>query len=96
MIHTALDTGAAATELRDAVAAIDQHMPVDQIQTIATTGVPIEKLTFNAPASGYVIEKNVVEGAAIHAGDRVFRIAALDKVWVEADVFEADLERKKT
>ena len=65
----------------------------DQIQTIAKTGVPIEKLTFSAPASGYVIEKNVVEGAAIHAGDRVFRIAALDKVWVEADVFEADLGR---
>jgi len=65
----------------------------DQIQTIAKTGAPIEKLTFSAPASGYVIEKNVVEGAAIHAGDRVFRIAALDKVWVEADVFEADLGR---
>jgi len=34
VIHTALDTGAAAAELRDAVAAIDQHMPVDQIQTM--------------------------------------------------------------
>src|SRR6185503_18941838 len=41
----------------------------------------------------HVIEKTVVEGAAIRAGDRVFRIAALDKVWVEADVFEADLGR---
>jgi Cu(I)/Ag(I) efflux system membrane fusion protein len=65
----------------------------EQIQAIATSGAPIEKLVFHAPASGYVIEKNVVEGAAIHAGDRVFRIAALDKVWVEADVFEADLGR---
>ena len=34
VIHTAVDTSAAATELRDAVAAIDQHMPVDQIQTM--------------------------------------------------------------
>lgn len=68
-------------------------LSADQIQTIAKTGVPIEKLTISAPASGYVIEKNVVEGAAIHAGDRVFRIAALDRVWVEADVFEADLGR---
>ncbi|HEX4420071.1 MAG TPA: efflux RND transporter periplasmic adaptor subunit [Kofleriaceae bacterium] len=68
-------------------------LSVDQIQTIANTGAPIEQLTFTSPASGYVIEKNVVEGAAIHAGDRVFRIAALDKVWVEADVFEADLGR---
>ncbi len=64
-----------------------------QIQSIAKTGTAIEKLAFASPASGYVIEKNVVEGAAIKEGDRVFRIAALDKVWVEADVFEADLAR---
>jgi len=64
-----------------------------QIDAIAKTNKPIEKLAFAAPASGYVIEKNVVEGAAIKAGDRVFRIAALDKLWVEADVFEADLAR---
>jgi Cu(I)/Ag(I) efflux system membrane fusion protein len=64
-----------------------------QIQSLAKTGQPIEKLSFASPASGYVIEKNVVEGASIKEGDRVFRIAALDKVWVEADVFEADLAR---
>jgi predicted permease len=34
VIRTALDTAAAAAELRDAVAAIDQPMPVDQIQTM--------------------------------------------------------------
>ena len=64
-----------------------------QIATVGKTGKPIEKLAFTAPASGFVIEKNVVEGASIKAGDRVLRLAALDKVWVEADVFEADLGR---
>lgn len=64
-----------------------------QIEGIAKTGKPIEKLAFAAPASGYVIEKNVVDGASVKAGDRVFRIAGLDKVWVEADVFEPDLAR---
>jgi len=34
VIRTALDTGAAAAELREAVAAIDRGMPVDQIQTM--------------------------------------------------------------
>jgi putative ABC transport system permease protein len=34
VIHTALDTGAAAAELRGAVAAIDGRTPVDQIQTM--------------------------------------------------------------
>ncbi|HEY3241940.1 MAG TPA: ABC transporter permease [Phycisphaerae bacterium] len=34
VIRTALDTGAAAAELREAVAAIDRAMPVDRIQTM--------------------------------------------------------------
>lgn len=64
-----------------------------QIREIASSGQPIEKVAFTAPAGGYVIEKTIVEGGAIKAGDRVFRIAALDRIWVEADVFEADLAR---
>jgi len=64
-----------------------------QIQQLADKGEPIEKLAFASPASGSVIEKTIVEGDAVQAGQRIFRIAALDKVWVEADVFEADLPR---
>jgi Cu(I)/Ag(I) efflux system membrane fusion protein len=68
-------------------------LTTSQIQEVAKSGKVIEKLSFASPASGVVIEKNVVEGASIKAGDRVIRLAALDKVWVEADVFEADLAR---
>lgn len=66
-----------------------------QIQQIADKNAPIEKLTFTAPASGSVIEKTVFEGDAVQAGQRLFRIAALDKVWVEADLFQADLGHVK-
>ena len=62
-----------------------------QIAEIAAKNQAIEKIRFTAPASGSVIEKNVVEGDAVQAGQRLFRIAALDKVWVEADLFEPDL-----
>jgi Cu(I)/Ag(I) efflux system membrane fusion protein len=62
-----------------------------QIAQIAKKNEPIEKLQFTAPASGAVIEKNVVDGDGVTAGQRLFRIAALDQVWVEADLFEADL-----
>jgi len=48
---------------------------------------------FKSPASGVVIEKAVVEGAAVTAGQRLFRIADLTDVWVEADIYEADLQR---
>lgn len=62
-----------------------------QLDALARRGTPIEDMPFHAPTGGYVIEKNVVEGAAVTPGQRLFRIAALDRVWVEAEVYEADL-----
>ncbi len=62
-----------------------------QIDAIAQSGKPSEDLPIASPASGFVIEKNVVEGASVDAGMRLYRIAALSKVWVDADVYESDL-----
>ncbi len=62
-----------------------------QIDAVATKGEPQESTAIASPAAGFVIEKDVVEGASVDAGMRLFRIAALNKVWVEADVYEADL-----
>jgi Cu(I)/Ag(I) efflux system membrane fusion protein len=61
-----------------------------QIDEIARRGEPSENLAFKARESGFVIEKNVVEGAAVEPGMRLYRIASLDKVWIEADVYESD------
>jgi len=65
----------------------------DQLAMIARRGEPIERVPFQSPASGVVVEKNVVDGAAVTAGQRLFRIADLADIWVEADVYEADLSR---
>jgi Cu(I)/Ag(I) efflux system membrane fusion protein len=62
-----------------------------QIDKIAASGEPADTLPIASPASGFVIEKDIVEGASVQASMRLFRIAALDKVWVEADVYEEDL-----
>jgi Cu(I)/Ag(I) efflux system membrane fusion protein len=67
-----------------------------QIANIEKSGTPMENITISSPASGFVIEKNVVEGAAVDPGMRLFRIAALNKVWVEADVYEGDLGHVRT
>ncbi len=61
-----------------------------EIDAVAKSGAPHESVPIAAPASGFVIEKNVVEGALIDPGMRLYRIAALNKVWVEADVYEGD------
>jgi Cu(I)/Ag(I) efflux system membrane fusion protein len=61
------------------------------IQTLSQQGVPSESISIPSPASGYVLEKAVVEGAALDAGARAYRIAGLNSVWVEAEIYEADL-----
>jgi RND family efflux transporter MFP subunit len=62
-----------------------------QIDEIASAGAPLDTISITAPATGFVIEKDVVEGASVQAATRLFRIAALDQVWVEAEVYEEDL-----
>jgi membrane fusion protein, copper/silver efflux system len=64
-----------------------------QIDQIAASAEPSDSIPITSPASGFVIEKEVVEGAAVQASTRLFRIAALDKVWVEGDVYEDDLSQ---
>lgn len=62
-----------------------------QIDSLAAAGKPLEYLPILSPVSGYVVEKNVVQGAAVRPGERLFRIAGLDRVWVEAEVYESEL-----
>ena len=66
-------------------------IPGDEIQRIESTGQTSKTLTVRSPASGIVVEKNVVEGDRITPGMTVYRIADLSRVWIEADVFEKDL-----
>lgn len=66
-------------------------VPEDEIRRIEESGEPTKTLTLRAPASGIVVEKNVVQGDRIMPGMTVYRIANLSRVWIEADVFEKDL-----
>ena len=63
----------------------------EQIDAIERAASPLRYVPILSPVSGYVIEKNVVAGSAIAPGQRLYRIAALDRVWVEAEVYESDL-----
>jgi len=61
------------------------------LDRIARAGAPLEHVPVRSPASGFVIEKRVVEGSAVAPGERLFRIAPLDRVWIEAEVYESEL-----
>ena len=64
--------------------------PAD-LERLARAGAPFERLPIRAPARGYVVEKNVVAGGAVEPGQRLLRIAPIDRVWVEAEVTEQEV-----
>lgn len=64
-----------------------------EIRRIAARGAPEKEVPIASPAAGVVVEKDVVQGASVQPGMRLFRIAGLDRVWIEAEVYEADLPR---
>jgi hypothetical protein len=43
-----------------------------------------------APRDGFVLHKDVVEGAFLETGTEVYRIGDLSRIWVTADVYEFD------
>lgn len=52
----------------------------------------IEKyLTLYAPVSGWMIERTVLPGQKVMAGEPMLVIADLTKVWADADIYQSDL-----
>jgi RND family efflux transporter MFP subunit len=66
-------------------------IPPADIAEIERTGTVQRTLTLRAPAGGYVLEKNVLDGQRIMAGDALYKVADLTMVWVEGEVFEQDI-----
>jgi Cu(I)/Ag(I) efflux system membrane fusion protein len=61
-----------------------------QINQILATGKVRRTLTLYAPASGIVVEKQVLQGQATRPGQTLYTIADLSEVWVEAELREQD------
>ena len=70
-------------------------IPKDAIDHLEKTGEVQKALTLRSPISGVVTAKNVMEGARITPADILFEITDLSRVWVQVDVYEAELGRAK-
>ena len=66
-------------------------VPEARIDEVRKTMTNPRTLDWASPATGDVIEKNVIEGQRVAAGDELFRIADHFRVWVVAEVAEADI-----
>jgi multidrug efflux pump subunit AcrA (membrane-fusion protein)/ribosomal protein S27E len=62
-----------------------------QIAALEKARAPRKTLEILAPADGFVIEKNIVQGRMVDAGTTLYRLADLGMVWVYAQVYEQDL-----
>ncbi|MDB4884316.1 MAG: secretion protein HlyD family protein [Gemmatimonadetes bacterium] len=67
-----------------------------QIAEVLRTGKVRRTLTLYAPASGIVLEKKVMQGQAITAGEQLYTIAGLGDVWVEVSLRESDAAAVKS
>jgi Cu(I)/Ag(I) efflux system membrane fusion protein len=66
-------------------------VPAAEIDRLIRARETSRTLVLRAPRDGVVLEKNVVAGQSLMAGEVAFAVAALDRVWVEGEVFEQDL-----
>ncbi len=63
----------------------------DQVASILKTGKPVTHVTIRSPIHGHVIKKYQVEGEYVEEGARLFDVADLSTVWIEAQVYEDEL-----
>ncbi len=70
-------------------------MSDQEITALERRGEPLDYVAFHAPRSGTLIERHIADGSAAKMGQTLLTIADLSSVWIEADVFEADLELVK-
>ena len=67
----------------------------EQVAELERTGQPRKTLRIVAPQDGFVVEKMVVEGQMVEPGMKIYRLADLGLVWVQAQIYEQDLDYVK-
>src|SRR5665213_8202 len=70
-------------------------IPSSEIAKLQETGKAINELTINSPASGYIMERNVLPNMYVEPATKLYALADLSRVWVNAQVFQNDVGRLK-
>lgn len=70
-------------------------IPESEITKLKETGKAITDLTINSPVSGYITERNALPNMYAEPATRLYTVADLSRVWVNAQVFQNDVGRVK-
>jgi RND family efflux transporter MFP subunit len=68
-------------------------VPQKEIARLESSGQVQQELEVDSPVSGYITERNALPSVAVQPEMRLYTIADLSTVWVQAQVFQSDLER---
>jgi RND family efflux transporter MFP subunit len=70
-------------------------VPQKEIVRLESSGQVQQELEIDSPVSGYITERHALPSVAVQPEMRLYTIANLSTVWVQAQVFQNDLERIK-
>jgi len=68
----------------------------DEIEELAAGEQVLDAMPLRSPIDGVILERMAVAGGPVADGDKLFYVANLIPVWVQAEVYERDLEKLKT
>jgi multidrug efflux pump subunit AcrA (membrane-fusion protein) len=63
----------------------------EDVDLIAGETRPPRTVLLRSPYEGHLVEKPVVEGSAVEAGQKLFRIVDHTTLWIDAQIYERDL-----
>jgi membrane fusion protein, copper/silver efflux system len=70
-------------------------VPEAHIRKVQETRTNLRTVDWLSPVTGDVIDKRIINGQRVNAGDELYRIADHSQLWVIADVAESDLAALK-
>jgi Cu(I)/Ag(I) efflux system membrane fusion protein/cobalt-zinc-cadmium efflux system membrane fusion protein len=71
------------------------NVPDAEIERLRQTGKASTEITVNSPVSGVITERNALPNLYAEPSTRLYTIADLARVWVDAQVFQNDIGRVK-
>ena len=66
-------------------------VPESVLQMLRASPDPVLSIDWPSPVDGVVMQKKVIDGQMVKAGEEMFRLADLSSIWVVADVAEQDI-----
>jgi RND family efflux transporter MFP subunit len=69
------------------------EVSASQIQAMKSSGKAPNDVAVESPATGYILERNALPNMYVEPATRLYTIADLSRVWVNAQVFQTDAGR---